>query len=294
MKKEPEPRSPLLASQNCIITGASRGLGARLALAFWEEGANLLLVGRSLTTLNLLSRTLPDRKNQRRFCLETDLGEPEAPPHVVRSARKVFRSLGILVNNAAVQGPIGPAWQVDWEDWKQALQVDLFAPIELCRLCIPWMVEGGFGRIINISGGGATAARPNFSAYATAKTALVRFSETLALEAQNAGVAINCVAPGAMNTTLLDTIIRAGPESAGEEEYQKAVLMQQHGGDSSSRAVALCLFLASQASSGISGKLISAPRDPWESLPERLEDLRSTPDYTLRRVSPGSRREDLD
>jgi NAD(P)-dependent dehydrogenase (short-subunit alcohol dehydrogenase family) len=154
---------------------------------------------------------------------------------------------------------------------------------------LPLMQEGGQGKIINLSGGGAAGLRPRFSAYATAKAGLVRFSEILAREVSDLNVQVNCIAPGMLNTDMLQAIVAAGPEKTGVEEYTQAVQQVEQGEALPQRAAELCVFLASAASGGITGKLISAVWDPWEQLPEHLDDLRDSDIYTLRRIVPHER-----
>jgi 3-oxoacyl-[acyl-carrier protein] reductase len=278
----------VLKQRNCLITGASRGLGAKIAAAFWEAGANLMLVARTASALKQVADGLPRRADQRVITYAADLSDPQAPEQIIAEARKEFGALDVLVNNAGIQGPIGPCWENDWQAWQTTLQVNLLAPIALCRLCVPWMAQRGRGKIVNLSGGGATGPRPNFSAYATAKVGLVRFSETLAKETHSMRIEVNCIAPGAMDTAMLAAIVEAGPEAAGQREYELAVKACSTGEATLVRAVALCMFLASSASDGITGKLISAVWDPWETLPNHLEDLR-TDVYTLRRIVPKDR-----
>ncbi len=276
----------LLEDRNVLITGASRGLGADLAKAFWSEGAHLILVARSSEKMQDLVASLGPRPGQKILTLQVDLKSPESSFKIFEETKNNFQRLDVLVNNAGIHGPIGPCWENDWETWKETLLVDLVAPVALCRLFIPLMHGRRRGKIINLSGGGAAGPRPRFTAYATAKTGLVRFSEILAAETKSLGIDINCVAHGAMVTSLLTEIIEAGPERAGSKEYEQALQIIQSKEDQRRRAVALCLFLASTASDGITGKLISAVWDPWDSLPDHLEDLGETDIYTLRRILP--------
>lgn len=279
-----------LFNKSVLITGASGGLGSQLARAFWSAGAHLMLVGRALQPLEDLGASLGGRPGQKILTLGVDLRKPEAPLQVLAEAKKHFDQLDVLINNAGVQGPIGPCWENDWEDWQETLTINLLVPAALCRLFIPWMVERGGGKIINLSGGGATGPRPYFTAYATAKAALVRFSETLAAETKPLGIDVNCVAPGAMATSLLAGLAAAGPEKAGRQEYEQARQVLQNEQDQTVRAVGLCVFLASTAGDGITGKLISAVWDPWETLPDHRGDLEKTDIYTLRRIVPQDRR----
>jgi 3-oxoacyl-[acyl-carrier protein] reductase len=258
----------------------------------WRDGASLLLVARSeKALLDLRSELMSGARGgaQQVHILSADLGAPEAVTAIMSEARRQWDRIDVLVNNAAILGPIGKVWENDWEAWQMAIDVNLLAPVGLCRACIPWMKEYRQGKIINLSGGGATMPRPNFSAYAVAKAGLVRFSEILALEVGDIDVQVNCVAPGPMNTDMLQDILRAGPEKAGEAEYTQAIKQGGEGKTMQQRAADLCVFLASPASSGITGKLMSAVWDPWQQLPDHLDELRNSDIYTLRRIVPQER-----
>jgi len=273
----------------CLITGATRGLGESLAHAFWDAGANLALVARRRDCLEQLVANLGNRSKQEVITLAADLADLDAADKIVSLVREKFPRLSALVNNAAMQGPIGPLWENDWEEWLKTIRVDLLSPVALCRAVSPWMIEQGGGSIINLSGGGATSPRANFSAYATAKTGLVRFSETIADELRPYNVRVNCIAPGAMNTAMLNQVLERGAAATGQKEYAHAVKVRQRGGASMQRVAQLCLFLVSDAARGISGKLISAVWDPISSLPKHLDELSSSDIYTLRRIVPKDR-----
>jgi len=274
---------------HCLITGATRGLGRTLANAFWQAGASLALTARQSDALERLVADLGKRSGQEVITVTEDLANPQAAGKIVNSIEGKFPRLDVLINNAAIQGPIGPLWENDWKEWLKTIQVDLLSPIALCRAVSPWMIKRGGGSIINLSGGGATSPRANFSAYATAKTGLVRFSETLAEELRQYNVRVNCIAPGAMNTAMLNEVVDRGADASGQKEYAQAVKVQQDGGASIQRVAQLCLFLVSDAARDISGKLISAVWDPWASLPKRIDELSSSDIYTLRRIVPKDR-----
>lgn len=284
-----------LVGKTVLLTGASRGLGKNIAHEMGKMGANLILVARSEQKLHELCAELKDKSHEQEqffIAFAADLARPNAVGEIISKIKKNNLMVDVLINNAAIQGPIGPSWQNNWQDWQKAIQVNLLVPIELCRACVPLMMQKKYGKIINLSGGGATEARPNFSAYAVAKTGLVRFSENLAAEVAAFNIDVNCVAPGIMNSELLSEVLKAGPSVAGEKAYITALNAHEKSEFTVQRATALCIYLASSKSDKISGKLISAVWDPWENLHEHLTDLEGSDIYTLRRIVPKDRGKD--
>jgi 3-oxoacyl-[acyl-carrier protein] reductase len=279
-----------LTNRVCLITGASRGLGAAIAQLFWREGASLCLCARDKRALQALADSFEtnDRSTQQCIIEAADLTEPSRPARIVEHAAYHFGRIDVLINNAAVQGPIGPLWESDFAEWEKCLRLDLIVPAALCAAVIPGMKNRG-GKIVNLSGGGAAAPRPNFSAYAAGKTALVRLTETLAHETRGMKIDVNCVAPGAMPTQMLAEIVAAGPQKAGSREFAQAGENGKTGDEVLQRAAQLCLFLASSLSDGITGRLISARWDPWEQLAEHQVELVDSDIYTLRRIVPADR-----
>ena len=283
-----------LAGRNCMITGASRGLGRVLAEQFWHAGASLLLVARDASALEQVAGGLadPESPGQQVRSIPADLEQPGAVAELVARARERIDRLSVLVNNAGILGPTGPIWDNPWPEWERALRINLLAPAELCAAALPWIGEHAGGKIINLSGGGATGPRPNVSAYATAKTGLVRLTEVLAHEAAPLGVAVNAIAPGALPTQMLDEVLAAGPERVGDKEFAAARKGASKTSDAIERAAQLAVFLASSESDGITGRLISAIWDDWSSLPQHLDELSDSDGYTLRRIVPHDRRFD--
>ena len=268
----------------CLITGANRGFGKALSIAFWEQGWSLILVGRKASSLNDLIHLLPKKNNQIARSIIADLAEDHAIPYIIERAKSYTLKLDALINNAAIQGNIGFSWDIEWSIWKKTLQINLLTPIALCHEISKWMIQHNNGSIINISGGGAAAPRPLFNAYATAKAGIVRFSETLAAELTMYGIRVNCIAPGAMATDMQNEIISLPNHSIYEKEKNTAyaTLNQKN---TMAAAIELALFLTSSESLGITGKLISAVWDNWKEWPQHLDQLRSSDIYTLRRIS---------
>jgi NAD(P)-dependent dehydrogenase (short-subunit alcohol dehydrogenase family) len=148
------------------------------------------------------------------------------------------------------------------------------------------MIKQRKGKIINLSGGGATYPRPNFSAYAASKAGVVRLTETLAEEAKKFNIQVNAIAPGAVSTRLHEQILAAG-EAAGEKALAESRKVKEGGGTSLELPVGLAVFLASDESNGLTGRLISAVWDDWQEMSKKIPEIMSTDWYTLRgRVTP--------
>jgi len=274
-----------------LVTGASRGLGREIAGALASAGASVALAARSRADLEAAREGIETRlaPDARVLCCPVDLSAKGAAEELCRALKDAGMEPDVLVNNAAVQGPIGPFWENDWSEWEGSFRLNAFSPLLLCRAFLPGMVRRKWGKVVFISGGGATGPRARFSAYGAAKTLLVRFAETLAAELAGTGVEANAIAPGAMKSAMTQAIISAGPAAAGEKEFASAQKLFQGTAEVVPRAAALCVFLCSHQADGISGKLISAAWDPWESLVEHRQELAATDVYSLRRIVPRDR-----
>lgn len=285
-----------LAGRAALIAGASQGLGKAIAEAYVREGASVVICARDADMLDSVRAELQRlaQAGQQILARPCDVSKRDQVDALVREAVATFPELDILVNSAGVYGPKGPTETVDWDAWVQAIEIDLFGAVLLCRAMVPYLKERGAGKIIQLSGGGATAPLPRLSAYAAAKAAVVRFCETLAVELRPACIDVNCIAPGALNTRMLDEILEAGPDVVGEDFYARSLKQKESGGAPLDRGAALAVFLASEASNGITGKLLSAIWDPWQDLPARVNELMGSDIYSLRRIVPGDRGKDWD
>jgi NAD(P)-dependent dehydrogenase (short-subunit alcohol dehydrogenase family) len=281
----------VLKGKVAIITGASQGLGLEIAKQYLAAGANVAICARNEGLLEIAEEQLRSLvgAGQRVVAHGADVSKIGDVEKLVGFAQSEFGHIDILVNNAGVYGPKGVIEDVDWREWVRAIDVNLYGSILMCRAVLPTFKARRGGKIIQLSGGGATNPLPRLSAYAVSKAAIVRFVETLAEEVREDGIEVNAIAPGALNTRLLDEVLEAGPGKVGESFYQRALRQKQSGGTPLGKGAELAVFLGSSRSDGITGKLISAAWDPWGSLPEHLDDLAGSDIYTLRRIVPKDR-----
>jgi NAD(P)-dependent dehydrogenase (short-subunit alcohol dehydrogenase family) len=274
-----------------VVTGASQGLGRAIAEQFVNEGAHVAICARDGALLETVRRQLEDSANsgQRVLAYPGDVSSQDQMHELFLRTEQEIGLVDVLVNNAGVYGPKGPSESVDLGEWSRALEINLLGTFIPTRFAIAQMKQKGGGKIINLSGGGATNPLPRLSAYAASKAAVVRLTETLAEELREFSIAINAIAPGALNTRFLDEVLKAGPELVGSSFYERALKQRDTGGAPIEKGVALCVYLASPASDGITGKLISALWDPWEKLHDFRAELEGSDIYTLRRIVPEDR-----
>jgi NAD(P)-dependent dehydrogenase (short-subunit alcohol dehydrogenase family) len=279
------------AHRIAIITGASMGFGAAVAERFASAGISLMLCARNARELEA-RRAEVSRKNPavRVLAHAADVADEKQVESLFAATEKEFGRLDVLVNNAGVYGPIGPVETVDWRQWVDAIAINLTGLVYCCRTAVRLFKRRNYGKIINLSGGGATNPLPGISAYAASKAAVVRFTETLALEVKEFGIDVNAIAPGLLATRLTDQLIAAGPEKAGAALHERISKAAAQGETTPlDLGAELCLYLASSASDGLSGRLIAAQWDPWPFADELKHELDHSDIYTLRRIVPPDR-----
>jgi NAD(P)-dependent dehydrogenase (short-subunit alcohol dehydrogenase family) len=280
-----------LQGRGVLITGGSLGFGKAVAEACIDAGGDVFLCARGSDELEETRQQLRRRAllGQQVFSMAADVSDPDAVARLVAEAAQRLPRFTGLVNNAGVYGPTGRLEDVPWDEWARAVAINLFGTALPCRAVLPIFRGQGYGKIVNLSGGGATAPMPYLSAYAASKAAVVRLTETLAHETAGAGIDVNAVAPGALNTRLLDEVLDAGPEKVGPSFYEKALQQKAGGGAPLGKGSALCAYLLCAESDGITGRLLSAIWDPWPTLAARAGQLEKSDIYTLRRIVPQDR-----
>ena len=249
-----------------------------------------MLCARSEKELNAtrseLSAKFPTQKILSKAC---DVSNETQVKDLFTFALRELGSIDALVLNAGIYGPMGPTESVDLNEWRRAIDINLFGVLLPCRALIPHFKQAGRGKIVVLSGGGATNPLPNISSYAASKAAVVRLMETLAEELKPHHVDVNAIAPGALATRLVDEVLAAGPEKVGAAFFEKNKQWKEKGATPLELGAKLAVYLASAASNGITGRLISAQWDPWAQLAEHRDELSKSDIYCLRRIVPEDR-----
>ena len=283
-----------LKDKVAIITGGGRGIGEAIALAFAREGANLALAARTASEIEQVAQAIA-ALGRTACTIPADVSKSADVKRFVERAIDAYGKIDILVNAAGTYGPIGRLWEVDAQEWVRATEVNLFGTLYCCQAVLPGMMARRQGKIINFSGGGATAPLPRFTAYGVSKTAVVRLTETLAQEAQEFNIQVNAIAPGAVNTRMQDEVLAAGERAGDMLPRMRRLRETGEGSVPPERAANLAVFLASAASDSLTGRLIAAPYDGWESwTADRIAALTELPWFTLRRLDPHTLRPFLD
>ena len=273
-----------LTGKAAIITGAGKGIGRGIARAYAAEGARLVLVSRTLAQVEDAAEEARASGSEA-SALAVDVASPDDVRRMVDHTLELYSRIDVLVNNAAVLGPVGPLHLNDAEHWAQAININVTGLMLCCHAVLPHMIEQGGGKIINLSGAGVTRASETISAYGTSKAAVVRFTETLALEMLPHNVSVNALGPGQIDTELLDPM--AGDDSLIEPIMGAMVRRTKSGRGAPleeplEEAAALAVWLASNASDGLSGRLISATQEDWRELGPRIPQVMASDQYTLR------------
>ena len=279
-----------MTSKVIIITGASRGLGKFLSEHFFKNGHSLILISSNIKRLKENTKNYSKKNNQALHLIEANYLEENFEKKIFYKINQYYKKIDVLINNAGIQEPIGPFKDVDFKKWQENFKVNFISPALITRYALTYMNNDSGGSIINLSGGGSSGPRPNFSSYACSKTALVRFTETLSHEfdEHNLNININAVAPGAMPTDMMKELVNSPIKMVGkkEKEFAKKVMNTPF---NMQDVAELCEFLISPSSRGISGKLISLKWDNWKKWTENIEALSKSDLYTLRRITARDR-----
>ena len=272
-----------LANQVAIITGAGRGIGQAIAQAYAREGARLVLAARSQPELEQTAAAIAETGAQA-IAVPTDVTDPAQAERLASAALTHFGRIDLLVNNAGISGPVGPLQDNDIVQWAETISVNLTGTFLVCRAVIPAMLKQGGGKIINLSGAGAANAWSNLSAYCASKAAVVRLTEVLAQELAPNNIAVNALGPGSVHTAMWDQMTQDAARAGADFIHQLGLQVTSGGGAPIAECAELAVWLASQESANLTGRLISATTDDFRNLPPRIPEIMATDAATLRRI----------
>jgi NAD(P)-dependent dehydrogenase (short-subunit alcohol dehydrogenase family) len=274
-----------LSGLGVLVTGGSRGIGRACAEAALEAGARVVLSARDAARLERAGSELRSRHGDAVEWHVADVADGASVERLASAARSVLGQVDGVVHAAGVLGPIGPTLDVDPTRWWETVRVNLLGTLLVVRALAPAMPAGG--RIVALSGGGATSPFPNYTAYASGKVGVVRLVETLAVELAGR-VEINALAPGFVATDIHRATLEAG-DAAGAEYLERTQRDLEEGGVPVGLAARAAVFLLSPASAGLTGRLVAAPWDEWWRWPERRDEIAGSDLFTLRRIVPSDR-----
>lgn len=263
---------------NVLLTGY-RGLAESFIDAFLENGHHLFVLARPTASLTALKSRWP-----RVHFTPGEVQNKKNCQDWIKSSLKQAGQLDVLINNAAITGPAGKLHELDFEEVENALTINLVAPLYLTHLFLQTAKTPV--TTINLSGGGATAPRPTFSSYAISKTGLVRLTETLAQEYSEHR--FYAIAPGALMTPMIESILRLDPQKVAASDFAEARRRATQGGEDPQKAAELARWLCENRPQALNGKLIHAIYDDYRNYARE-----ATPAdwWTLRRVDENCRKQ---
>ena len=276
------PVSRPLDGEVAVVTGASRGLGRAYAEALANAGAHVALVARGAAELETFAKELSAR-GHRVLPIAADVTGSAAVRRAADTVERVLGPVNLLVNAAGVGMPMGPFADASFERWWHTMEVNLKGPALWSRAVLPSMVARRGGRIINLASIAGGRAISNWTAYVTSKTALIRFSETLALEGAASNVRVFPIHPGTIRTAMTQ-------EALDSEEARRLVpglaAIFDRGQDTKLEdSVRFVMRIARGEADALSGRFIGV-QDDLGSLTELVVQGARGESLTLRVVQP--------
>jgi len=281
--------SNLLKDKVVIITGGSRGIGKAIAERFAQEGCNLMLASRTKSELEKTAESIKNQFSVNVSICQTDIGNENEVVAMVQETITEFGKIDILVNNAAIIGPMGEISKINGQEFFSTLKNNIGGTVFCAKAVIPYMKSQGQGSIINLSGGGGLSPLPYYDAYSASKAAIVRLTENFALELEEYNINVTAISPGAVNTKMFDEQLEANKNSIGDKNWTDLQNRLASGGDPIEKAPELALFIASKNRKEFNGKVISAIWDDWGKISNNKEKIIDTDIFQMRRIVPKDR-----
>ncbi len=248
-----------LAGRTALVTGASKGIGRAIALAYGQAGAQVGVTGRNEGELESLAAEIRDLGGRCQVVV-ADLAESDAERRVFEAVTSTLGDVDILVNNAGIGSSANPKPVAEYDDdfWDRMMFVNLTVPYRLCRRVLPAMLAAGWGRIINISSINGKIGALHGAAYAASKHGLLGLTRTLAMEVTARGVTANAICPGPVATALNDARIAYDAQRLGRPvaEVERGLTLIGRRLQAE-EVVPLALYLAGDASAAMTGQALN-------------------------------------
>ncbi len=243
-----------LKGKVAIVTGAGRGLGRASAIEMAKEGASVVVLSRTLSEIKDTSKEI-ESIGGKSIYIKADVSKDGDIKNVVDKTMSDFGRIDILMNNAAVIGPVKHIQEIEKEDWDNVININLKGIILFSKAVVTHMISQKSGKIINVTSGLGVMVMPFFSAYSITKAGLIHFTKILAEELKSYNIQVNGLDPGVMNTRMQDDMRNLGPEVLGEEIYREFLNLKERGYLQRPEKIArLAVFLSSSESDSITGK----------------------------------------
>jgi NAD(P)-dependent dehydrogenase (short-subunit alcohol dehydrogenase family) len=239
-----------LGGRNAFVTGASRGIGRAIAVAFAEAGANLALVARSADALEETVREV-EARGRNALALVADVGDRDAIGSAVARGAEAFGTLDVVVNNAGAAPFRSSVVDTKIEGFEKYVRVNFLSAVYVLQAVAPRLLESDHACVLNVASVGGLSAAPGVGYYGAAKAALINLTKTLAVEWAGHGVRVNALAPGWIETDM-NELLRQDP--ASRDRMLRGIAMKRLG--SPEEVAHAAVFLCSDAASYITGEVL--------------------------------------
>ncbi len=249
----------LLQDRVALVTGAGRGIGRAIAVAFAAEGAKVAITARTVSELNEVVVQIRSAGGTA-LAMPADLADHSLPSRLVADVEQSLGPVEILVNNAGIGSSADPRAVVDFSDefWEQTLKVNLTAPYLLSKAVLPGMLARKWGRIIMIASINGKIGALHGAAYAASKHGLLGFTRTLAMEVASQGITVNAICPGPVHTVMNDRRVEYDAKRRGVAFDEQAAGLTPLGRRLEPEEIApLAVYLASSAAASVVGQAIN-------------------------------------
>ena len=249
----------LLNNRIALVTGAGRGIGRAIALAYAAEGAKLALAARTIGELDEVVGAIRSSGGTA-LAFPADLADRSVPQKLVGDVENSLGQIEVLVNNAGVGSSASPRPLVEFDDnfWDLSLAVNLTAPYLLCKAVLPGMLARKWGRIITIASINGKVGSLHGAAYAASKHGVLGLTRTLAMEVAASGITVNAICPGPVHTIMNDRRIEYDAKRRGVAFTDQEASLTPLGRRLEPEEIApLAVYLASDAAAAVVGQAMN-------------------------------------